>query len=137
VTDDPLASLRQQYHFHSETESGDLDAWDVFRLIELSRDLPVEEIPLETFDEVDKVYWFDADYSRPTIRAVIRHAELIRDADLAYPIIMSSDGRVMDGMHRVAKAVMEGRATISARRFEVDPDPDYRNCHPSDLPYNR
>jgi hypothetical protein len=136
MSDDPLDSLRQQYHFNSNPESGGPDAWDVFRLIELSKNLPVDEILLETFEEVDKVYWFDADDHQPTIRSVIRHAELIRDADLSYPIILGADGRVMDGMHRVAKAIMEGRETITARRFEVDPEPDYRNCHAKDLPYD-
>jgi hypothetical protein len=41
----------------------------------------------------------------------------------------------MDGMHRVARAILEGRTTIRAVRFEVEPEPDYRNCQPDDLPY--
>ena len=107
----------------------------MFRLIELSRDLPIEEVAVDSFAEIDTVYWFDADYHRPTIRSVILHAELIRDAGLSHPIILGADGRVMDGMHRIAKALMEGRPTISARRFPVDPEPDHRNCGPADLEY--
>jgi len=38
-------------------------------------------------------------------------------------------------MHRIAKALLEGRSTISAVRFATHPDPDYRNCRPEDLPY--
>ena len=30
----------------------------------------------------------------------------------------------MDGGHRVAKAYLEGRTSIRAVRFEVDPEPD-------------
>ena len=41
----------------------------------------------------------------------------------------------MDGMHRVVRALLEGRATISAVQFEVHPDPDLRNCRPDELPY--
>jgi hypothetical protein len=41
----------------------------------------------------------------------------------------------MDGMHRVCKALIEGRETISAVRFEEDPEPDYINVHPDSLPY--
>jgi hypothetical protein len=37
-------SVRKQYHFWP-AEVG-FDAWDVDRLIELSRDLPVERVPL-------------------------------------------------------------------------------------------
>jgi len=30
----------------------------------------------------------------------------------------------MDGGHRVAKAYLEGRTSVAAVRFEVDPEPD-------------
>jgi len=46
-----------------------------------------------------------------------------------------SDGRVMDGMHRVCKALLEGRETIAALQFELDPEPDFRDVQPDDLPY--
>ena len=58
------------------------------------------------------------------------------EADLRYPIILSADGRVMDGMHRVAKAYLEGRETIQAVQFEVDPRPDYIGVEADDLPYD-
>jgi hypothetical protein len=41
----------------------------------------------------------------------------------------------MDGMHRVARALLDGRSTIAAVRFEAPLEPDYRNCRPEDLPY--
>ena len=44
--------------------------------------------------------------------------------DLVYPIILSADGHVMDGMHRIAKAWMLGQRTITAVQFERDPPPD-------------
>jgi hypothetical protein len=61
---------------------------------------------------------------------------LIQAVDPSYLVILGSDGRVMDGMHRIARAMLEGRPTISAVRFEVDPEPDHRNCRPDDLPYS-
>jgi hypothetical protein len=38
----------------------------------------------------------------------VEHVRLIEAADLSFAIILSSDGRVMDGIHRVAKAVLLG-----------------------------
>jgi hypothetical protein len=125
--------VRKQYHFWPGARG--LDAWDVDRLIELSSALPVRDVKLDSIDEIDSVYWFDDRVVRPTVRRVVDHVRLIEDVDLSHPIILGVDGRVMDGMHRIAKALLEGRSTISAVRFENHPDPDYRNCRPEDLPY--
>ncbi len=57
------------------------------------------------------------------------------DSELIYPIILSSDGRVMDGMHRVCKALLQGREEIEAVRFVHDPEPDFVGAEPDDLPY--
>ena len=125
--------MRKQYHFWPG-EHG-LDAWDVDRLVELSQGLPVMQIPLESIEEIDSVYWFDDRRERPTVRRVVDHARLIEEVDLSHPIILGRDGRVMDGMHRIAKALLEGRVTIDAVQFDTDLEPDYRNCRPEDLPY--
>jgi len=105
------------------------------RLIELSRELPVEAVPLDSIGEIDTPYWSDGSTETPTVRKVVEHARLILEADLTYPIILGPDGRIMDGMHRVARALMEGRAEIDAVRFSSPLEPDYRSCQPHDLPY--
>jgi hypothetical protein len=127
------AEVRKQYHFWPG-ERG-IDAWDVDRLIELSSALPVRDVKLDSIDEIDCVYWFDDRVDRPTVRRVVEHVRLIEGVDVSHPIILGVDGRVMDGMHRIAKALLEGRSTISAVQFSTHPDPDYRNCRPEDLPY--
>jgi hypothetical protein len=127
-----VAEVRKQYHFWPGESR--LDAWDVHRLIELTKDLPVEEIEVASIGEVDSNYWFDGGVE-PTVRQVILHARLIAEVDTEYPIILGHDGRVMDGMHRVARAILEGRDTIEAVRFVDHPDPDFRDCMPDELPY--
>ena len=59
----------------------------------------------------------------------------MQEVETDYPIILGPDGRVMDGMHRVARALLEGRPTIKAVRLPTLPAPDYRDCRPEDLPY--
>jgi hypothetical protein len=125
--------VRKQHHFWPG-EHG-LDAWDVDRLIELSKPLSVKEVELASIDEIDSVYWFNGQSERPTVRRVVDHARLIEAVDLSYPIILGVDGRVMDGMHRIAKALLLGRETIRAVQFDAPVEPDYRNCRPEDLPY--
>jgi hypothetical protein len=60
---------------------------------------------------------------------------LVEATSLEYPIILSSDGRVMDGMHRVVKALVRGFETVEAVRFTTDPEPDHVGREPSELPY--
>lgn len=125
--------MRKQYHFWPG-EHG-LDAWDVDRLVELGKNFPVKQVPLESIEEIDSVYWFDDRREWPTVRRVVDHARLIDEVDLSRPIILGRDGRVMDGMHRIAKALLERRTTIDAVQFDTHLEPDYRNCRPDDLPY--
>ncbi len=85
--------------------------------------------------EVDTAYWFDHGHE-PTVRAVVEHMRLVNEADLRYAIIVDPDGRVMDGMHRVAKALLLRHSTIGAKRLPSLPNPDYTDVQPDDLPYD-
>jgi hypothetical protein len=38
-------------------------------------------------------------------------------------------------MHRIAKALLEGRTEIEAVRLIVNPEPDYVGVDPEELPY--
>jgi hypothetical protein len=71
-----------------------------------------------------------------TCRHVADHARLINEAELGHPVILSSDGRIMDGMHRVLKALIQGESHIRAVRFPADPEPDFVGVDPDDLPYD-
>jgi len=122
--------VRKQYHFQKSPQG--LLSWDVDRLVFLSKDFPVKRIPLNEIEEMDEPYWFD---SAPACRQILDHIILVNDSDLAYPIILNSKGRVMDGMHRVLKALLEGRQYIDAVQFDTDPLPDYVGIAEKDLPY--
>ncbi|MDX1418420.1 MAG: hypothetical protein R3181_00515 [Rubricoccaceae bacterium] len=126
--------MRKQYHLRPSPRG--LLAWDVDRLVRLSAGLPRHGVPLTAIRELDEPYWFGGEGDRATVRAVAEHARLIAACDLRHPIILSSDGRVMDGMHRVAKALLEGQAQITAVRFPEDPAPDFVGVAAEDLPYD-
>jgi hypothetical protein len=125
--------VRKQYHFWPGERR--FDAWDVDRLIELSRGLPVRPVRLESIREIDTDYWFGVGPMTPTVRRIVDQMRLVREVDPSFPIILGADGRVMDGMHRVARAMLEGRSTIDAVRFTSPPEPDHRDCMPDELTY--
>lgn len=126
--------IRPQYHGR-HTPDGFL-VWDVRQLIELARDLPVQEIDLCKIAEFDENYWYQSEDVVPTCRNIAEHMELVRTADLEFPILLCAQGRLMDGMHRVVKANNEGHKTIRVKRFVITPPPDYRDVNLADLPYD-
>ena len=125
--------MRKQYHHRPVGPHRRV--WDVHRLIRLSRDRPVVPVPLATIAEADEDWWYDGTASRPTPRALADHMALVERADLRHPIILCAEGRLMDGMHRVVKAILADRSHIDARRFDVTPAPDHVNVALDDLPY--
>lgn len=125
--------MRKQYHFRPGADG--LVAWDVDRLIRLSEGFARVEIPLNTIRELDEPFWFAGGSEAATPRAIAEHARLINEADVSFPIILSAEGRVMDGMHRVARAIMLQRSTILAVQFAVTPEPDFAGVTPEELPY--
>ena len=131
-----LSKMRKQYHLWPSVDGDGFDAWDVDRLIELAEHLAVEMIDVASIDEVDSVYWFD-DVQRPTVRAVMEHARLVDEVDVTHPIIISPEGRVMDGMHRIARALRDSSPQIGARRLATLPPPDHRNVRADELSYDR
>lgn len=90
--------------------------WSVARLFELSRDFPVMEINLDHFNVC---YCFD----RMSLREMVMHMRCVNAADLDRPIILDEDGAVMDGRHRIMKAMLIGAPTIKAVRFNENPAP--------------
>ena len=123
--------MRKQYFFR-RSERG-LLAWDVDNLIRLSSSLPRRRMPLAAIRELDQP-WLGEDEA-PSWRALLEHMRLIEEADLSFPIIRSARGEVMDGMHRVARALREGRTEIEAVQFPEDPEPEFVGRGPEDLPY--
>ncbi|MCR4303695.1 MAG: hypothetical protein NUV63_05640 [Gallionella sp.] len=90
--------------------------WSVPRLFELARELPVMDIPLDHLD-----LWHS--YKDLTLREMVMHMKAVNDADLGRPIILDEDGQIMDGRHRLMKAMLTGADTIKAVRFDENPAP--------------
>jgi hypothetical protein len=108
---------------HSHMVQGGRGHWWTDRLWVESADLPVVTVPIDSIAEFDMDCWFHG--KGPTCREVAEHARRIDAADLGHPVILSADGGLMDGGHRIAKAYLLGQRTVHARRFARDPDPDW------------
>ena len=91
-------------------------SWSVSRLLELSKDLPVMEVPLNHLN-----VWHS--YDKLTLRDMVMHMKAVNAADLNYPIIIDEDGELMDGRHRLMKAMLNGVDTVKVVKFEENPSP--------------
>jgi len=90
--------------------------WAVNRLIELAKELTPFEVPLDGLN-----LWYS--YKDLSLRQLVMHMNAVLAADTTFPIILDEDGEILDGRHRVMKAMMNGQKTIWAVRFDENPSP--------------
>ncbi|MFV5190958.1 MULTISPECIES: hypothetical protein [Acinetobacter] len=124
--------MRKQYHFRQVGH--DTYIWDVHHLVELTKTFVIKKVTLADIRELNEAYWFPDQF--PTTQQIIEHFQLVQDADLSYPIILCAEGRVMDGMHRVAKASLLRHSHILAVQFEQTPESDFINVDEEELDYD-
>jgi hypothetical protein len=68
-------------------------------------DLPLSLIPLS-----------DHDFKCADLVEFAEHMLHVQQADLSDPVIMDNRGRLIDGRHRVVKALLEGVRSLPAKR---------------------
>ena len=95
--------------------------WHVPDLHAAAKGLPVKEIPTSQFN-LDVDAWF-GEACKPTITNVIHHMKHIQNADLHEPILLSAEGYVFDGLHRLARCALEGIESTVCQQFETNPEP--------------
>jgi hypothetical protein len=107
---------------HSRVIDGKRHVWNVERLWAISADLPIKHIPVDSIVAIDEDCWFSG--KAATIRDVVRHCRRIVNAPIELPIILDADGSLMDGGHRVARALLEGIQCLPAVQFSTPAVPD-------------
>ncbi|MDT4855300.1 hypothetical protein FQZ97_896460 [compost metagenome] len=108
---------------HSTIRDGKRFVWYTERLWSEAQTLTSFEVDLSSIRELDQDCWFGTG-RKPTLREVAGHCQRIQAANLEWPIILNADGSLMDGGHRVCKALLAGHTTIRAVQFAVMPEPD-------------
>lgn len=98
--------------------------WKVETLWKVSKNIKPKRVSISIFiDELDNDRWF-REYKKPIVREVLHHVIRIQKASLSYPIILSPSGRVMDGIHRICKALLLNHSTITAIKLNELPPSD-------------
>jgi len=95
--------------------------WKTTSLIKASLGLPVFRLDISKVSVEEVLRW-----KLVNLRDYLNHYRRVAQADLSKPLILRSDGYIMNGWHRVIKALYENKKHLPAVRFLVDPDPDFR-----------
>lgn len=102
---------------HGKSWKGD-DYWLEFTLQEASKDLPVFDLPIAGID-IGFCPW-----DLENMEDIVYHFDRISKVDLKYPVILDNYGTLIDGFHRVCRALSEGKRTVKAVRLEYMPPVD-------------
>lgn len=97
--------------------------WYVSTLVELAKQIPIEMRKIEDIRAVKLNLPLLKDHG-VTHLEIAYHMKVSMNANMDYPIILAKDGRIMDGHHRVIKALAFGIPEVKVVQFKVDPEPD-------------
>jgi hypothetical protein len=124
--------LRRQFHYWPNGDAW--DAWSVHRLVEHAAGRPAEAVRVADLPELDTNYWFH-DGHEPTVRNVVTHVRhATQDVDPTYPVLLGPGDRVLDGMHRIVRALFAGETHVQAVRLATLPPPDLTRCRLGETP---
>ena len=108
--------------------------YNVEKLYQFAESIPTETVPLEHFEDVSSeendTWWIGNDGSKIKATTVVkewekykddpnwsRHTDSLKFASLDNPILVSHDGHVLDGQHRIMRAFIEGKMEIKIKRL--------------------
>lgn len=115
--------------------------YDVYKLIAKAEKLASTQKDVADFHKIlVESCWCDLNGVRVTPQAVIdilqashldyeaavksrpelaEHVRQVQNADLQFPILLSEDDELLDGMHRLARHIVDGEKTIKAKILTI------------------
>jgi hypothetical protein len=115
---------------------------DVYKLVHATQEIPVVVVPIEKYtDDLNDQCWTDDQGKRVSPNEVIeayriagdaesaiaarpelsQHIRKIDTSDYSFPVLVF-ESKVIDGMHRLAKAVMERQTSIKVKLIGEMPE---------------
>ena len=97
--------------------------WDLDQIWDDSLPLEVFQVKVDTLwdNRYSKAWCWQHDGEIINNEFFLHHLERVMAADLSYPIILSEERYILDGVHRLMKAKYLGIENISCVQFETDP----------------
>lgn len=101
-----------------ELQTIDYDGYEypIPSLIVASKDFEVFNLSVEFMYQNDNIT------PDTSLAEFVKHMKLVMNVDLEYPIMLSPLNTLLDGRHRLARAIYLGNKTIKAIKFDVMPN---------------
>lgn len=119
MIDGYLKSLNETFKYKDTYREGN-KVWYANTLIKASKGLPVKTMSINNNLLDDKIYWI-----MDTFFDLKNHLIRINNADLKYPVIVGPKGKIIDGWHRLMKAVQLNRTSIKFVKLDKMPPYDF------------
>lgn len=114
--ENPKVHIKEYIHGEGGYNTKDV-AYDLNILLEAIKGLDVFDIQLAAIDLSVTPWSGDID-----IRRFIYHMNRCNKTEPEYPIILNPSGYIIDGWHRVVKAIIDGKTEIPAVRLITMPE---------------
>ena len=101
--------------------------WNLKDLWDLSKTLKVNEIDVKLLwdQRYAKAWCWQHENEIINNEFFLHHMQRISNANLDYPIILSEENYILDGVHRLMKCKFLDIQKISYVKFIKDPEPNY------------
>jgi len=114
--------LKEKYEL-KDTYEKNKNFWYIDNLIKITKNLPIKTM------KVDKKFLnkkIKESWTLNTFFDLKIHIEKINKANLKYPIIIDSKNNIIDGKHRIMKAILQNKKIIKFVRINKMPPADFK-----------
>ena len=119
MSKNPKVEIKKHIYGEGNYVEGN-QSWNMSTIQNATKGLLAFDLQLAALDI--SVYPWDRESQ--TISNFIYHFERVKNVGFDYPVILDPDGYIIDGWHRIAKAVLEKMTEVKAVRLIVMPQSD-------------
>ena len=119
MIDTYLQFLSEGFKYSNTYQEGN-KVWYATTLIKASKDLPVKSIPINNKMLDTKIQW-----TLDTFFDLKQHMIRMKNADLKFPVIIGPKGIIIDGYHRLMKAMSLNKTSIKYIKLDKLPPHDF------------
>ena len=94
--------------------------WKFKHLFEASRSKPRIEVPVEELNVLDADVWFSPTGRAPTLRNIAHEFKRVEQVDPGCPAIIVRTIGLIDGTHRLIKALLRGERSLACVEFDME-----------------